>query len=143
MKRMRADFEFVEYMPPELKEGVIYVSMVYATASHLCMCGCGERVVTPFSPTDWELMFDGDSISIFPSIGSWDLACRSHYYITNNIVQWAPAWTREEVADARVREELQKNAYYGDVGSPAVENGSEVVEASHVDRLLRFLGFRK
>ena len=75
MKRMRADFEFVEYMPPELKKGIIYVSMVYATASHLCMCGCGERIVTPFSPTDWKLTFDGDSISIFPSIGDWDLTC--------------------------------------------------------------------
>ena len=149
MKRMRADFEFVEYMPPELKEGIIYVSMVYATASHLCMCGCGERIVTPFSPTDWKLTFDGDSISIFPSIGNWDLTCRSHYYITNNLVRWAPAWTREEVARARVREEVEKNAYYGGHGSSAIESGSpvvessDIVEVSRVDRLLRFLGFRK
>jgi len=143
MKRNRAAFEFVEFMPTELKEGVIYVSMVYATASHLCMCGCGERVVTPFSPTDWKLMFDGDSISIFPSIGSWDLACRSHYYITNSAVQWAPTWTREEVAQARIREELEKNAYYGDPATPAVESVPESVEISGVERFLRFLGFRK
>ena len=39
--------EFVEFIPGDLKEGTIYVSMRVWTASHLCCCGCGNKVVTP------------------------------------------------------------------------------------------------
>lgn len=81
--------EFVEFAPPELKEGVLYVSMIYASAVHRCCCGCGEKVVTPFSPTDWKLTFDGDSVSLHPSIGNWSFKCRSHYWIERNAVKWA------------------------------------------------------
>jgi hypothetical protein len=56
---MRQDFvlrhEFVEFIPDELKEGTIYVSIRFATAAHLCCCGCGNKVVTPLRPTDWTL----------------------------------------------------------------------------------------
>ena len=38
-------FQFVEFIPKVLDEGVLYVSMTYATARHLCFCGCGMRVV--------------------------------------------------------------------------------------------------
>ena len=56
--------EFVEYIPAHLVDGTIYVSMTYAVAQHRCCCGCGNKVITPFSPTDWKLIFDGESISI-------------------------------------------------------------------------------
>jgi len=36
--------EFVESVPPELEDGVIYISMIYGTAIHKCCCGCGEKV---------------------------------------------------------------------------------------------------
>lgn len=40
--------EFVEYMPDELREGILYISMKYGTAIHLCACGnCGQQTVTP------------------------------------------------------------------------------------------------
>ena len=58
--------EFVEFIPEELKEGVLYISINYATASHLCCCGCGNRVVTPITPDDWKLIFDGVSVSLHP-----------------------------------------------------------------------------
>ena len=54
---------FVKTVPEILEDGVIYVSMDYATAIHKCCCGCGNEVVTPFSPTDWRLMFDGKSVT--------------------------------------------------------------------------------
>jgi Family of unknown function (DUF6527) len=92
---------FVEFIPEDLKEGVIYISMVYATASHLCCCGCGQKVVTAFSPADWQLTFDGRSISLRPSIGNWNFPCRSHYWITGSTVHWAPSWSEEQVADSR------------------------------------------
>ena len=44
--------EFVEFIPDELEHGIIYISIRFATASHLCCCGCGNKVVTPIRPTD-------------------------------------------------------------------------------------------
>lgn len=35
--------DFVEFIPSELAPGVLYISMDYATCSHLCACGCGAR----------------------------------------------------------------------------------------------------
>jgi hypothetical protein len=80
---------FVEFMPETLEEGVLYVSMEYCTAIHNCVCGCGNKVVTPISPTDWQLQFNGKSVSLKPSIGNWSFDCQSHYWITNNKVSWA------------------------------------------------------
>ncbi len=51
--------EFVEFLPMNLEEGKLYISMKYCTAVHLCACGCGERVVTPLQPNGWKLSFDG------------------------------------------------------------------------------------
>ena len=41
--------EFVEFIPDELEQGTIYISIRFATASHLCCCGCGNKVVTPIT----------------------------------------------------------------------------------------------
>ena len=71
--------EFVEFIPDELEQGTVYVSIRFATASHLCVCGCGNKVVTPIRPTDWTLTFDGKTISLNPSIGNWSFPCQSHY----------------------------------------------------------------
>lgn len=84
-------FEFVEFIPENIKEGYIYISIEYATAVHKCCCGCGSEVVTPLSPSDWSLLFDGESISLHPSIGNWSFKCHSHYFIRNNNVIWLPA----------------------------------------------------
>ena len=81
--------EFVEYIPRELKDGVVYVSIPFATVIHKCCCGCGQQVVTPLSPSQWTLIFDGKSISLHPSIGNWNFPCKSHYWIKQNRVSWA------------------------------------------------------
>lgn len=81
-------FKFVEFMPQELNEGVLYISMEYATVIHLCACGCGYKVVTPLSPDDWNLTFNGESVSLSPSIGNWNFECRSHYWVIRNDVRW-------------------------------------------------------
>jgi hypothetical protein len=95
---------FVEFIPGELQNDVLYISIEYATMSHLCMCGCGNKVVTPLSPAQWKLTFDGKTVSLSPSIGSWNLACRSHYWITENSVMWARKWTDEQIALGRERD---------------------------------------
>jgi hypothetical protein len=105
--------EFVEFIPDELEEGTIYISIRFATASHLCFCGCGNRVVTPIRPTDWKLMFDGKTVSLHPSIGNWSFPCQSHYWIKNNRVEWAPQWSREQIERGRSRDSSAKETYFG------------------------------
>ena len=110
---MKLSHEFVKSVPEVLKDGVVYVSIEYRTAIHKCCCGCGKQVVTPFSPTGWRLTFDGKSISLDPSIGNWNFACRSHYWIINDEVKWAPQWTESQIERGRRKEALDKERYYG------------------------------
>jgi hypothetical protein len=110
-------YEFVEFIPDELKERTLYISITYCTAVHKCYCGCGREVVTPLSPTGWQLTFDGKTISLNPSIGSWSLPCQSHYFITKNKVVWAQKWTKKQIARGRVQEARAKEKYYGESSS--------------------------
>ena len=87
-KLSRLKHRFVEFVPEKLEPGTLYISMEYATASHKCCCGCGRDVVTPISPTDWQLTFDGRTVSLQPSIGNWSYPCRSHYWIKGDRVVW-------------------------------------------------------
>ena len=106
--------EFVKTIPETLKDGTLYVSVDYATAAHKCCCGCGREVVTPLSPTDWKFTYDGQSISLFPSIGNWNFECRSHYWIDGSRVMWADQWSDEMIATGRARDRLAKSNYYAD-----------------------------
>lgn len=112
--------EFVEYIPANLMDGTVYVSMNYAVAQHRCCCGCGNKVITPFSPTDWELTFNGESISLDPSIGNWSFPCQSHYWITRNRVRWAGQWSLEEIETARTQDQLAKEEYFCSPEKPIV-----------------------
>lgn len=93
--------KFVEFVPEELERGVLYISIQYTTASHKCCCGCGFEVVTPISPDGWKLIFNGKTVSLEPSIGNWGFACRSHYWITNNEIEWAEDWSDKRVDASR------------------------------------------
>ena len=62
--------QFVHHIPEHLVDGVLYVSVDFATVLHRCCCGCGNEVVAPLSPSDWSMTFDGESISLCPSIGN-------------------------------------------------------------------------
>jgi hypothetical protein len=104
--------EFVEFIPEDLEQGTIYISIRFATASHLCVCGCGNKVVTPIRPTDWKLIFDGKAISLDPSIGNWSMPCQSHYWILSNQVRWAPKWSRKQIDRGRVRDQSAKEKYF-------------------------------
>lgn len=112
--------EFVEYIPDDLQDGTIYVSVAYATVAHKCCCGCGSEVVTPLSPTDWELIFDGQSVSLDPSIGNWNFPCQSHYWIKRNRVRWARRWTQEEINAGSADDSLAKERYFDSTMTPAV-----------------------
>ena len=80
---------FVERFPDDFESGILYVSMQYAICGHLCACGCGERVITPLSPTQWKLVYNGEAVTLYPSIGNYAFACQSHYFLTNGKIVWA------------------------------------------------------
>lgn len=105
-------YSFVDYIPANLEEGVLYISIEFRIASHKCACGCGKEVVTPFSPTDWALIYDGESISLNPSIGNWGFECQSHYWIKQNQVVWAAQWSQEAIDTNRVRDRVNKETYF-------------------------------
>jgi hypothetical protein len=96
MKASQIAPEFVTSFPGELEPGRLYVSVQFSTAAHLCACGCGGEVVTPLSPEQWVLTFDG-TVSLKPSIGNWALPCQSHYVIDHGTVRWARSFTRDEI----------------------------------------------
>lgn len=107
-------FEFVKSIPEQLAERTLYVSMDYATVVHRCCCGCGREVVTPLSPTDWKLIYDGASISLSPSIGNWCFPCRSHYWIHQSTVHWAEHWSDDRIAAGRTYDRRAKEGYFTD-----------------------------
>lgn len=107
-RRETVRHEFVETIPDHLQEGVIYVSIPYATALHRCLCGCGSEIVTPLSPTDWELTFNGQTISLSPSIGNWSYECQSHYWIRRNRVHWSRRMSQRQIERVRERDRFEK-----------------------------------
>src|SRR5438105_429268 len=100
LRQVSLEPAFVESFPTDLEEGRLYISIPYATAAHKCCCGCGNQVVTPLTPTDWSLTYDGESVSLSPSIGNWSFECRSHYWIRRSQVVWARAWSAREIKTA-------------------------------------------
>jgi hypothetical protein len=98
------DFRFVDYIPEQLEEGIVYIAPEFGAVMHLCCDGCGEKVSTPLNPAQWTLTFDGDTISLSPSIGSFDLACGSHYWIRKNRVHWSGSMSRRAIDENAARD---------------------------------------
>lgn len=124
----RYEPEFVDAIPEQLAAGVLYISIPYTTAAHLCACGCGREVITPIRPRDWRLTFDGESVSLEPSIGNWSFHCQSHYYVTRNKVRWAQHWTPEQIASARSEAAQLRQQVLG----PGVRDEAEAPRAKGV-----------
>ena len=152
MKRMtKLAHKFVEFIPEIMEEGTLYVSMENEMVIHKCCCGCGNEVVTPLSPTDWLLTFDGRSITLHPSIGNWGFDCRSHYWIRGGKVKWSGQWSSEEIEAGRAADLMAKKQYFAEAGatpemSAALEDmppeeesspGASAADTRFLQRLLR------
>ena len=101
MRRSQVSYEFVDGIPDELAEGVVYISISTASAVHRCLCGCGGKVTTPLDPSQWKLAFDGQSITLNPAIDNWKLDCRSNYKIKRSRVRWLLSWSQVDVEVGR------------------------------------------
>ena len=114
MRYHQLKHQFVTTLPDLLEAGVLYISTEYATSAHLCCCGCGAEVVTPFTPTDWKMTFDGETISLWPSVGNWNEKCRSHYVIERSRVIPASPWSDERIEAEWRRDRAAKESYYAE-----------------------------
>jgi len=127
--------EFVETIPEVLEEDRMYISIRFRTASHLCACGCGSRVVTPIKPAKWKLTYDGETVSLSPSIGRWQLPCRSHYWICNNRVFWSRAFTEEEIETVLRSDAKDLRNYYAARQKPQQSKPELAAKQSLLSRL--------
>ena len=101
VRTARWQVEWVDDMPPTPGRGVLYISVKHRLTIHLCACGCGEKTVLPLGPADWQMEYDGKTVSVAPSIGNLQAPCRSHYFIVRSRTVWAAAMTAKEIAAAR------------------------------------------
>lgn len=109
MKRDAIIPSYVEFIPVDIEEGVLYISKRFRTASHKCACGCGMIVVTPLKSDKWRLVDKKGQVSMRPSIGNWSFPCKSHYWIRDNSIDWSYRFSPEMIeanrrADAMVTE---------------------------------------
>jgi len=126
----RINPEYVDFVPKTLEGGILYISRKYKTASHLCCCGCGSKVVTPLKHGGWELSTKRGAVTLYPSIGSWSLPCQSHYWIRGNKVVWAPKWSKAEIEAGRISDQLARERYF---------DGHKPAENRRWRRFLEFL----
>jgi hypothetical protein len=112
MKTRNFTLQRVRFIPDTLEPGVLYVAEKYKAVHHLCACGCGETISTPLGPTEWSFEETRSGPSLFPSVGNWQKACKSHYWIRGGRVECAPQWSEEQILAGRSGEEARRRAYY-------------------------------
>lgn len=138
--------QFVESFPQKLEPGELYLAMEFATAAHLCACGCGNKVITPFSPTDWQMSFDGETVSLKPSIGNWSFKCRSHYWVRSGRIEWAGNMSQAAInagrkRDAEAKARLQSSRpEVSEARQPAPQIQEQTGAPSLITRFKRWLG---
>lgn len=104
----------VQYLPKDLDEGVLYVSKEFEVAGHLCPCGCKNKIITPIGKTEWSYSERKGKPSLYPSLGNWQLPCRSHYWITKGVIEWSYQWSDQQIKAGAEAEAKQKENYYKD-----------------------------
>lgn len=107
--------QIVKFIPERLEDGVLYVSYQYKTAVHRCACGCGEEVVTPLGPADWSIQIEKGAATLYPSIGNWSFACRSHYFMRKGRVVWAGQMSRQQIERGRACDWKARELYIREV----------------------------
>jgi hypothetical protein len=134
--------KFVEFIPNLIEEGILYISVDYCTAIHKCVCGCGNEVVTPLSPTDWRLNFDGKTISLYPSIGNWNFDCQSHYWITKNRIEYSKSWSKKEIKMGRDKDSEAKKEFFKSDHKTEVETkiATEPIKISLWQHVFKIIG---
>ena len=101
-----------EFIPNVLDEGQLYFSERFKTTSHLCACGCGNKVVLSVKPQDWTLELTDDKPTICPSVGNRLLRCKSHYFIRDGEIVWLRPMSEFEVEHSIRRDRVHREEYF-------------------------------
>lgn len=128
--------------PRVLEEGVLYISEECELAAHKCCCGCGEDVITPLRPSRWRLRRNGGRVSLYPSIGNWKFACRSHYWIRDNSVIPSYALDDEQIAEVIELDMVARENHFAQLqqGPPSSVSQKTPAEPRHwLERLFEYL----
>jgi len=104
--------EKVEFVPKALEPATLYVSERYKVAVHLCACGCENKVTTPLGPAEWAFHSENGKPTLYPSIGNWQIPCKSHYWIKNGEIIWSYAWTDEQIERGRTNDQQRLEEYF-------------------------------
>lgn len=129
---MKIRLKHVTTMPQHLEPGILYVSREFETAHHLCACGCGSKVRTPLSPAEWRVEETPQGPTLRPSIGNWQLPCRSHYLITRGDVQWSNRWSDAQIEAGRASDQRRLVAH--------LESAGRQREISWWRKVIRWIG---
>jgi Family of unknown function (DUF6527) len=134
--------QYVEFIPKSLDDGVLYVSRKYRTAAHNCCCGCKTKIVTPLTPTDWELKENDSGVSLWPSIGNWNHPCQAHYIIKNNKVIRSRVMSENEIARGREYDIAAKESHYRESEIPSTTNitDNDPILARLFKKAMKWLG---
>ena len=105
---------FVESIPPgRPPAGEFLISIKYGMGVLRCPCGCGNTMDVNIEPHRWSIKWDGEHISVCPSISSDWMGCRSHYWVRRNRIVWGypisrTAEEKKEKEEAKARERIYK-----------------------------------
>lgn len=104
--------EYVGQLPDQLAEGVLYVCKEFELTAHKCCCGCGEDVYLKIGPAKWQLSTTSNGrITLYPSVGNWKYACKSHYWIEKNRVIDAGQMEEYEIEAVQRRDRRDRKRY--------------------------------
>jgi hypothetical protein len=109
-------YQEVAIIPEHLSAGILYVSLKYEIAVHLCACGCMNKVVTPLTRAYWTLSRSKKGVTLRPSIGNWDFSCRSHYFIREGVVVWAKSYSDNQMNSVRKKDRLDREIFAKELG---------------------------
>lgn len=122
MKIKRLEPRFLAHFPEHLEEGVLCISEEFSLTAHKCCCGCGEDVILKLGPAKWRLTKESDgTVSLDPSVGNWNYACRSHYWIEHNEVLEAGPMSRGAIKRVQHRDRSERQQYLDQMASAAIE----------------------
>jgi hypothetical protein len=90
LRKVEIEPVYLEFIPEkkEMEQNKVYVSLEYMTASHLCLCGCNNEVVTPINQNAWSLTNVDNKLTLTPSILNKLCPNKSHYILTKNIANF-------------------------------------------------------
>jgi hypothetical protein len=58
------------------------------------------------------MWMEGNTVTLYPSIGNWSFTCRSHYWIRRNKVIWAGHMSQKQIERGRAMNRAAKQEYF-------------------------------